>query len=369
MLRERTLKHLLLVVARSLEEVSENSLYRQLLRDSCESLEISRENKGPYKLTVSNANGEKVTTVETTEFRFHERGDVQGQVQKRIGLPDARTQNWERATLLWQELLGVELKKSQGLAPPQTYLPKVNRKEVFVLGTIAILLLFFEYSNSQAWPVCLFLAWTVSLVKPSKPLIVIALSTVLISWTFPEQGNTAFFLPLVIAIYHLENLYKSRLIVFLPLAALVGLMVSFPHQIPAMIIIIMFEIIVSIAQMNLYRFSVQSIGLLMASMLLFLLDPGTHALNYLGFTTLPFALILMIVVFPYSSESNLIRISAPLSLSIAAVFFEIDTKSAISYLLVWSIQIIKSARSTQPIEQSSEISGTPVTLRRIKLPS
>jgi hypothetical protein len=229
----------------------------------------------------------------------------------------------------------------------------VNRKEVFVLGTIAILLLFFEYSNSQAWPVCLFLAWTVSLVKPSKPLIVIALSTVLISWTFPEQGNTAFFLPLVIAIYHLENLYKSRLIVFLPLAALVGLMVSFPHQIPAMIIIIMFE----------------SIGLLMASMLLFLLDPGTHALNYLGFTTLPFALILMIVVFPYSSESNLIRISAPLSLSIAAVFFEIDTKSAISYLLVWSIQIIKSARSTQPIEQSSEISGTPVTLRRIKLPS
>lgn len=369
MLRERTLKHLLLVVARSLEEVSENSPYRQLLRDSCESLEISRENKGPYKLSVSNENGQKVTTVEKTEFRFHERGDVQGQVQKRVGLPDARTQNWERATLLWQELLGVKLNKPRGLAPPKIHLSLVNRKEVVVVGTIAILLLFFEYSNSQAWPVCLFLAWTVSLIKPTMPLIVIALSTMLISWTFAGQGNTALLLPLFIAIFHLENLYKSRITVVLPLAALVGLMVLFPRQIPALIIIIMFEIVVSIAQSNYYRLSVQSISLFLAGMFLFLSDLGIHALNYLGLTTLPLALILVIVVFPYSSESNLIRVSAPLSLSIGAIFFEIDTKSAISFLLVWSIQIVKATRSTQPIEQDSKISGTPVTLRRAKLPS
>lgn len=369
MLRERTLKHLLLVVARSLEDIPDNAPYRQILRDSCKSLEISRDNKGPYKLTVFNGNEQKVITVEITEFRFHERGDVQGQVQKRIGLPDARTYNWERATLLWQELLGVKLNKSPGLAPTRTDLDIVDRREVFVVGTTAILLLFSEFLNPQVWPVCLFLAWTVSLIKPSKPLITIALSTVLIIWTFPGPGNEAFFLPLVIAIFHLENLYKSRHGVLWPSAALVGLMVLFPNQIPVLIIIIFFEIIVSIAQMNLYRISVQAFTLLSASMFLFLLNSGTQTLNPLGFTTLPLALILVIVVFPYSSESNLIRISAPLSLSIGAIWFEIDTRSAISFLLVWSIQIIRRARFTHNIEQTPEIFGTPVTLRRVKLPS
>ena len=369
MLRERTLKHLLLVVARSLEEVEENSQYRNLLRDSCESLEITRKNRGPYQIFISNENEQKVATVETSEFRFHERGDIQAQVQKRIGLPDARTHNWERATQLWHELLGVNLKKSQGLAPEKVNLPVVNRKEVVVAGVTAILLLFFEYSNLPIWPSCLFLGWTIPLIKPSKSLILIALSVMLITWSFYGQGNVVLFLPLILTFYHIEHLRKTRFDVLWPLVASVGITAVFPNQLPAMVIIINFEIVVSLVQKNYVRFSAQLICLSLAVTYLFHSNPNRQDLNVSGLTTVPLALILVIVVFPYSSESNLIRISAPLALSIATIFRGNNTMSAMRILLVWLIQVIRTARVTNPVGVTAETSGTPVTLRRSNLSS
>ena len=253
MLRERTLLHLLLSVARSLGEVPENSKYRDLLHDSCETLKITRDRNGPYTISILNQNGQLNKNVETSNFRFHERGDIEAQIQKRRDLPDARTHNWEQATNLWREILGVNLKKSQGLAPARPNRNKVKRLEIISLMLVSMMLLSLDFFFDQNWPVFLVIAWTVPLTRPRAAHLWIATCTIAISWLISGFENPVLVFALIGVSLHLEHMIKSRLVVFLPFGLCVFLMIFQPSQLVIIVIILLFEIIVSLAQLNLLR--------------------------------------------------------------------------------------------------------------------
>ena len=364
MLRERTLLHLLLSVARSLAEVPENSKYRDLLHDSCETLKITRDRSRPYVISILNENVQISKNVETSDFRFYERGDVAAQVQKRNDLPDARTYNWEQATKLWREILGVNLKKSQGLAPARSERNQVKRLEVTCLVLISLLLLLLEFWFNQSWPICLVIAWTVPLTRPRTVHLWIALCTIIFNWLISGFENPVLALTFIWVSLHLEHLDKSRLAVIWPFVPCAFLMALLPGQLPLLLIILTFEIIVSLAQINFRRLFVQVVSLFIVIAHLLLNDSAQFSSNLYGLITIPFALVLIILVFPYSSESNLIRVTAPLTLSIATIYFGFDLSSAAIFLIVWLFGFIKIAGSDLPVQNVFETMGIPVTLRR-----
>ena len=369
MLRERTLHHLLLAVARSLEEVPENSIHRETIRDSCETLKISREHRGPYLVSFSNEKGHVSSSVETSQFRFHERGDIPAQVQLRKDLPDARSHNWEQATELWQAMLGVPLSRPRGLAPARPDYGKVDRTEILCLFLISISLLLVEFYTGQVWPPCLLLAWTVTLIQPKRAHLLIAIFTIIASLSMTGREYPLFALIIVIIAIHLENLDKSRLAILWPFLGCLIVAGVFPDHLKIVVLVPLFEILVSVVQRSFRRMTIQIISVLLIISFVLIGNSNSLSINAQGWIILPVGLILSVVIFPYSSEPNLIRISAPLVLTLGAVYLQFDLVGTVGVLLVWSLQTLLFRRVNNSAQSEVIDAGTPVLLRKRNLTS
>lgn len=364
MLRERTLHHLLLAVARSLEEVPDNSKHREMIRDSCETLKISREHRGPYVVTLSNENGHVSKSIETSQFRFHERGDIPAQIQLRINLPDARSYNWEQATELWQKLLGVSLSRSRGLAPARSDRSKVKRAEVLYLILISMSLLLIDFYTGQFWPSCLLLGWIVPLTQPKKAHLGVAIVMIIGSLSMTGHEYPLFALIILIVSLHFEYLDKSKFAMFWPFLGCLLIMGAFPDQLKMVILIPIFEILVSLVQTNFRRVMVQFINFFFICSYVFIGNSNSLSMNSYGWILVPIALILAIAVFPHSSEPNLIRITGPLALPIAVVYFEFEMVGATLFLLIWTLRIAAFRRVSDPRPLQVVNAGTSVSLRK-----
>jgi len=369
MLRERTLHHLLLAVARSLEEVPENSKYRETIRDSCETLKISREHRGPYLVSFSNEKGQVSKSVETSQFRFHERGDIPAQVKLREDLPDARSYNWEQATELWQSLLGVPLSRPRGLAPARPDNSKVYRTEVLYLVFISISLLSVEFYTGQIWPSCLLLAWTVPLTQPKRAHLWVAIFMMTASLWLSGREYPLFALIIVIISLHFEYLDKSRLAILWPFLGCLLIIGAFPDHLKIVMLVPIFEILVSLVQRSYRRITIQIISILLISSSVLIGNSNSLSINLRGWIILPVGLILSVVIFPYSSEPNLIRISSPLVLSLGAIYLQFDIVGTVGLLLVWALQTVLFCRVSNSTRGKVIGAGTPVSLRKRDLTS
>ena len=369
MLRERTLHHLLLAVARSLEEVPENSEYRETIRASCETLKISREHRGPYLIRVSNEKGEVSKIVETSQFRFHERGDIPAQVQLRKDLPNARSHNWEQATELWQEMLGVPLSRSRGLAPARTDYNKVDRTEILGLVLVSLSSLSVAFYTGQMWPPCLLLAWTVALIQPKRAHLWVAVFTIITSLSMSGRDYPLFALIILIISVHFEFLDKSRFAILWPFLGCLIVIGAFPDQLIIILLVPLFEILVSIVQRTFRRMTIQIINVLLLVSFALIGNSYPLSINVWGWIILPVGLILSVVIFPYSSEPNLIRFSAPLVLSFGAIYLQFDLAGTIGVLLIWSLHTVLFRRVNNSTPSEAIDAGTPVSLRKRDLTS
>jgi len=365
MLRERTLHHLLLAVARSLEDTAENSAHRELIRNSCESLKVTREHKGPYTVSFTNENGYVSKTVETSQFRFHERGDVPAQIQLRKDLPDARSYNWEQATDLWRNMLGVSLSKSKGLAPARADHNKAELSEVFYLALISVSLLLVDFYFDEYWFSCLILAWTIPLTQPKRPYLAIAICTIVWSMSISGLQNPLLGLAIIVISMHLEYLDKSRFAIFWPLLGCLFLTAMFPDQLKIIILFPIVEILVSLVQRNFPRVVIHFVTfLLIGSYILIRNSSLSSSMDSRAWILVIAALLLAVAVFPYSSESNLIRITAPLMLSLGAVYLDFEKLSVAIFLIVWTLRLVGFRKTDHSGPLAITQPGTSVTLRK-----
>jgi hypothetical protein len=364
MLRERTLRHLLLSVAKSLEEVPENIAFRNLLIDSCETLQIVREDRGPYVVTVSNEKGQITTKIETSRFRFHERGDVPAQVGMRRDLPDARTHNWEQALIFWQDILGVSLERTRGLAPMRQIERKTNRLEITFIVIVSIALLTVQFLTALTWPVVILLAWLIPLTKPKYVHLWTSLLIIASSVLFSGVENALFPLPILIVAFHLESLSHSKFAVFWPFFGILVITLLYPRQLPIALLILALETMVSVVQINYPRLRVQLVCVSITLFYLLLFKPVFIAENLNGWITAPIVLILIFVVFPRSSESNLIRVTAPIALMFATIYFGYDTNVSFAWLLVWLLGIKEIHLTKKSKRQDSNLPGVSVTISK-----
>lgn len=364
MLREKTLHHLLLVVARSLEQVPENESHRKVLHESREGLKVTRDGKGSYLVEVRDVNGHKTKIIATSEFRFHERGDIQAQVEKRRGLSDARTHNWERAIKVWQELLDVDLRTTSSLAPGSKHKPKFDRKAAIFIVAISLAVLLFDFIISKSWLTCLFLAWMIPLTRP-KGLHLVAASTVItLSLLMHKIDYTYLSLPLVVVAFHLEQLHRSKLSSVWILFVCLVLVFLVPSQLPLFLVVMVFEMLVSLTRLDFRRLSFLAISMMTTTLFLFSASSNITSGNFVGLATIPLALTLIVLVFPHSSESNLIRLSAPLAVSFATVYSDFAIDNALIFLSGWFISFMNSENRKTPVLQVPKIAGITVSIRR-----
>jgi hypothetical protein len=364
MLRERTLQHLLLSVAKSLEEVPANFKHRKILSDSCETLQIVREHRGPYLVTVSNELGQTATEVETSRFRFHERGDVAIQIKSRGDLPDARTHNWEQALILWQEILGIEFERTRGLAPMRKVHGKTDGMELFIIGGVSIALLTVEKITSLTWPVVAILAWLIPLTKPKKVHLGLALLLVISSTLNSGYETFAFGPLLMVAMFQFESLIRSKFDVLGPIAGTVLAAIMCPDQLPIVLLILAFEVIVSFVQLNYFRISILTICMTVVIVISINYHQIVLTENHNGWITAPLAFILLVTLFPRASESNLIRISAPLGLMVGTIYFNLEIASSVALLLIWLLRCADFPTIKKPNQSGLQPSGVPVTISK-----
>lgn len=366
MLQERTLQHLLLSVARSLEEVPENQLSINFLRKSCESLQVVRKSRGPFEVSIFVGEERKTEIVDKRRFRFHERGDVPSQVQLRSELPDARTYNWEQATQLWEELLETQFVRTRGLAPTRFIEQRNQKRNFWLLSMAAIAFLLTEHVTNQVWPTYLFLAWIIPLTKPKQGHLVVAAVMCLSSWMLSGLGNPILALFLIMVSLHAEHLGQSTIMsIYLVIGSL---LVSLFNVTAILLILVVMssELIVSLAQKR-YPRLLFVVGALVIGTLVSLLSIQTDSTNGSHLSVIIVLLlsaIVVVMVFPYSTESNLLRVSAPISLTVSVLFLGAEPYIASALLVIWLFKALYRRNPQIVDDKNPTFTGTPVSLRK-----
>jgi hypothetical protein len=364
MLRERTLQHLLLSVARSIEDVPENSLHRNLIRESCEHLTVQRDKRGPYVITIENSKGEHVVSIDSSRFRFHERGDVSRQVELREHLTDSRTHNWNEALAVWVELLNVQLKPSRGLAPKRIHNLTTSRKVVVVQAVLFLLALLLESATNVQGFSAFTLAIMIPLTKPDRFQIIYASIGAFMAWMISDFSTPVFGLCIVMLCLHAENFVKFRTSILLLLSSFVFLSIVSQEIILGLLPVIVLELIVSFTQLQKKRFvAFVLMGFLSVAATLSSFDVESQFGLASGLLSVA-ALILIVVVFPQSSESNLLRISAPVSLVLMCSILADNHLITGSFIAGWTIALLLPVGNKRDGNSQLVQTGTPVTIRK-----
>jgi hypothetical protein len=337
-----------------------------MLRVACETLQVVRQRRGPFEVSVSVVEGRKTKIVDTGRFRFHERGDVPSQVQLRSELPDARTYNWDQAVQLWEELLEIRLVRTRGLAPARVGALKDQKRNSWILLMAAFIVLLTEYMTKQVAPTCFFLAWTVPLTKPKREQLVIAVVTGLISWVLSGIETPLLGLIIIMVSMHVEHLGKSTLA---PLALVIGsLLVSAldVNATPLIPIVMSLELVVSLAQKNYQRLFIVvcSLAVGISSGFLAIRADSIVGHQLLASIVSVLAVLVVVAVFPHSAELNLLRVSAPLGLTVSMLFLGTDAYVALVFLTVWLFRVLYRINPEVVEVRKVASSGTPVSLRK-----
>ena len=362
MLRERTLRHLMLVVGRTLQSLPENSEFKNELHEICDSLEVQREKRGPYELKWTRQGISNSLKVESSRFRFHERGDVPARVEDRKDLNDARTHNWQEAVQVWTEMLpDISMLRTTKLAPIRSKTPtrtSLKESKWQLLLYIAVAITGLILSQSLILSAALGLA--IPLIKPSLERVMAgSIITVIGIFAEPNLRPLLAVVGLVLLLQQ-EEMFRSRFTaLFTPVAAL-GASALVPRAGWAIALLLAFEIMSDQVSRNRIRLILKMLSLFAV---LGISEARTNFHLQITVATAVVciaALTLCLVALPRSVDKNLFRISAPLMVVILVVQQSLHSTDVLAALMCWLIGILWPNKYAQTLVNE----GVPVTIKK-----
>jgi hypothetical protein len=352
MLKERTLLHLLLSTARALETVPENSPHYSDIQHICESLQVSRERRGPFVVTFDFDGRTKRIEIAEQTFRFHERGDVPAQVKLRGGASDAREQNWSAAIRLWNEILEVELHQSSGLAPHRlAKIEPIHKLRIGFLVIGACLCLSGIASDNVALDfigmgLILPLVYTHILNALVSPLILIAMF-VLVPDIRPYVS-----LLLLVSGYSLDRMFAWPKGNFYRVVGIMMAVLMSPASSSAYLLIIAFEIVLAVIQRRKALLIWSCMGALLLAAWLSQEPPTGLFFGRAQLLVLFFAIVCTSSCFTVASDNDVIRISAPIAVFLLSMLYTSLVLGPVLMLIVWTLAPWVK-RSTVKVETQS----------------
>jgi hypothetical protein len=361
MMRERTLRHLMLIVGRTLQSLPENSEIKDEIHEICESLDVSRDRRGPYRVTWNLDGASKSIEIETEKFRFHERGDVPSRVEKRNPLSDGRTHNWNEAGNVWRDLLpDKQISFSTQLAPRRQFsmLKDHFQNDRFAI-LLSIALILISGITGQAlfsWASC---ALMLALTKPN--IVRLTLGTVLVSISLVSFENAQILacVFLMIIFYQADQIVESDKIQSLILVGSGSLLFVEPKFAIALLIVVVIELIANLVAGSRIRIAANLLVVAITSSTIY--ASGFAHLKIVRLT--PFVILLGLAVaataLPRSIEKSMIRISAPLAIICLSLQQLVPIWVSVAVLLVWQVLLLQ-----KPKYVTTDIStGVPVVIK------
>jgi hypothetical protein len=343
----------------------ENQNLNEEIHTICDQLTINRERRGPYTVKWQSGGLERELTVDSTRFRFHERGDVENQVNKRQALIGAREHNWQEATMVWRELLNVQnLHTTNALAPHQTKIKLIQilRQDLLLIIVCFSLILLGEGVN-QRTIVGVSFALSFPLIKISMHRVCISIILVGAYGLLNNQVEYLFVSLTLILLLEMRDLLSSELLIYL-FPVLIGIVLFFSKETALIVLIMMlFEIISDLANKSVSRLLSDSVAFLVSIVFLTVEGSPQFDLSAIGLITAMTGMVLSILAFPYSSDRGMIRVSLPFAVGIMALFAESDPSIAAGMLGSWFILLLWSTRQKiSKTEAPIFTTGTPVKL-------
>ena len=74
--------------------------------------------------------------------------------------------------------------------------------------------------------------------------------------------------------------------------------------------------------------------------------------------------MVVVMVFPYSTESNLLRVSTPIALTVSVLFLGADPYIASALLVIWLSKALYRRKPEIVEDKKTTLTGTPVSLRK-----
>lgn len=289
-MRELTLRHLLLLVGKAIAENEIDSEESLRINSISKTLHISREKRSPYVINWEINGSKKSLLVEDSRFKFHVRGDVPNRNPQN---EDMRSSNWAEACAVWSTILDKEVRTDSNQLAPQFFAELSQARRIRVLQLVFSL---------------------------------IAVATAVL-W----DQKTGFVLFGVLAINEclkLGDVYTRRRISLLMTASLsVVLVACVPNVAPALIALLILEMITAILVLTYKETSIIAIGLLACLLLTFINEETSlrgQPVAVAGFLSFSF---LAVATLPLGKSGNLRRISVMFSIAMLFLCLEIDIQA------------------------------------------
>jgi hypothetical protein len=327
-MREKTLKHLLLVFGKYLLELEIDQETKQEVMQVCESLRVTREKRSPYLVSWEEHGIEKSILIDETRLIFHVRGDVTNRNSPQL---DVREKNWFTAAEIWSEILGKAVQATSEKMSP------------------------FAFGSRQR-------------IKPSTyshAILVFAL-TIQTLWLHTSTGigiSAIMILAMAIRCYSSVELRNLSVLIFILVICMIFVLK------PVMIFPILFLLLIETVAMSLTSKWLLGSILCFSSMtsFLYLLIFAGPALSLTVLNVLSFAVLglISLTLFPRGDSGDLLRVSVPLSVGALFLVEQFSSVallvSGLFYLLVVAVfHRFVMGRKTS----SNQVTGTPVTVRQ-----
>lgn len=320
-MREKTLRHLLLLVGKALSENEINSDEASIINEIAKTLSVSREKRSPYVVTWTSDSQEKSLIVEDSRFSFHVRGDVPN---RNPNNDDIRSTNWTAACSIWSEILGRKVKTDSGQLAPQFYSELRQPKTLFAVHILfvgAVVISAFTWSQKTGIALSSMLAINESLKFGDTP----------------SRTRTSFLLVVILA---------------------VSTAVIIPSAAPAFITLLILELVTAFFVFTSKEVIILGIGLCTSSIIYlassqkFFNDDVSAKLGFVIFT------LLALVSLPFGMSGNLRRISITFSVGVLFLCGNLNvnamwTSSLFLIFSIFPIYIRRTKVSLQPEEPAA----------------
>jgi hypothetical protein len=264
--------------------------------------------------------------------------------------------------------LGVSLSRPRGLAPFRRAKSDIGKTEIFTLVSASILVLFMDFLIGKTLLCCLVLAWLIPLTNPKKIHLYLSLPLIISGWTISGFDNPILAIGIIVVSLHFEHLTNKGSGKVLPLLGFLLFMLMQPEQVLLLLPVLILEIIVSIAQANFQRLFIHLAFLPILLTHIILIYPQTNGDSFAGWLLIPFSILLVVFVFPNSSESNLVRVSTPIAILLGVFFLSVEPAGAAILLAGWSVRLRKVGEVKKK-QVEVELPAVLVEIRRRNSPS
>lgn len=352
-MKERTLYHLLIVVGNQLARECESDEIKSKIQTTLDSLAVTKERQKPYVISFNTGQGPRSITCDAKLFTFHSRGDLEVRVRNRSETLDLSGSNREQAITLWTSMVQ-EIPQLRALDKEPSRSSRLAKSaKPFYLATLALGIWLIASKVPVSAVVALSILAT-SLCSPfcsrfSMTRLSVALPVLFAALHYEPSLSSLMAFLMLVTVMQIPGLLIYRLGSFL-IAAIVGaLATTLPHAVPALLLIIAFEIVSAVSS----RSTMNRGGLLIAlvsTVVVQVLNPvPVHSVSLGDMSVVTCSLILSFAFAPALTHQSLVRIWAPLGIAVVHIFSEVSYVYGLCILALWCTASVFEGRIQSPI--------------------